>query len=386
MPAESEISARTSIGRGEASNFGLEQQRHWTGAPLSAWYVTRVLSVNRETACHGRSPRRPWPTDWVVSEGLTRSFGFVASGFAPDVGAGDQGRHPEHRSDCLEPADSNHGPNPLVRLGEGRLFPGARAIASLPRILNPARLAPPDKFSCPPSLLGRPDRESGRGGAAGAGWASRFGSQPAPPVNGGATRKSPVNEAGGIAAPFTGLRRVGPWFTTGRPGARRLQIRGRNVMSVTCPADWTIRAGRSAHTGRTVLPHGRGHMKGLLTLLPGHLAKALLLAVPGARRFARPLPRLDARHRLVAAAPDRHDDDPVRRLLHDLPPAARRLRALPHGRPDLLAVHHDHVDPGLPSASSPANATSASTPPRWPSTRCGPCSAPPSISRWAICS
>ena len=97
-----------------------------------------------------------------------------------------------------------------------------------------------------------------------------------------------------------------------------------------------------------LLASRKGTHEGAFHVLPGNLAPAPFLAVAGACRSARPLPRLGVRHRLVAAAPDRHDDDPVRRFLHDLSPDDRRLRPVSHGRPDLLDLHNDHVDPGMP--------------------------------------
>ena len=172
-PARPSAAARRPASAGAAAPTGRAR-------PCPTWYVTRVLS---------REPR-DGQVAGEVRVGLGRRpgchrrddvFRFVASGFAPDVRAGDQGRQPEHHTDCLEPADSNHGPNPLVRLGEWQLFPEAREVASLLRILNPRLLAPPYKFSQLPVLPRPTDRESGRAGAA---------------------------------------------------GARRLQIRGRNVMSI----------------------------------------------------------------------------------------------------------------------------------------------------------
>ena len=54
--------------------------------------------------------------------GRLEVFGFAASGFAPDVSASQHGREAEDGSDCGEPADYGHCPNPLISLGSGSLL------------------------------------------------------------------------------------------------------------------------------------------------------------------------------------------------------------------------------------------------------------------------
>src|SRR5579884_4280702 len=79
-----------------------------------------------------------------------------------------------------------------------------------------------------------------------------------------------------------------------------------------------------------------------------HLALSLLLAVAGAGGPARPLSPVGARPRLVAAAPDRDDGHPVRRLSAHFPDQHGEVRPVPDGRPGVLELLPNLHPDGLP--------------------------------------
>ena len=79
-----------------------------------------------------------------------------------------------------------------------------------------------------------------------------------------------------------------------------------------------------------------------------NLAVAVLLDGSGPHRFAEPLSEVDHRHRLVAAATDRHDGRAVRRFQPAIRSTHSHVRAAAVERVDVLGLHGGGSDARLP--------------------------------------